>query len=73
MMMMMTKTYIGPHLPPPVLLGILLCVLHHVLNIVFAEASRRLDHDCTTAGDSTPTLGTSESHHFVNTTNRPQT
>lgn len=42
------KTDAGPHLPPPVLLGILLRVLHHVLDIVFTEASGRLDHNCTT-------------------------
>lgn len=66
----MTTADVGPHLPPPVLLGVFFCVLHHVLNVVFAEASRRLDHDCRTAGDLTSKGGVRQAYHDVSTTRR---
>lgn len=34
------------YLPPPVLLRVFLCILHHVLNFIFAEAARGLDNNC---------------------------
>lgn len=41
----------SPYLSPPILLGVLLSVLDHVLNVVFAEASWRLNHDWEPGGD----------------------